>query len=365
MKILTIVGARPQFVKAAVVSRAFRELSGGKYGAIEEKIVHTGQHFDTQMSDVFFDEMDIPRPSHQLAFGGLTHGAMTGRMVEGIERIILDEKPDWVLVYGDTNSTLAGTLAAVKLHVPVAHVEAGLRSYNRQMPEEINRILTDHASSLLFPPTQCARETLLSEGIPDRLIMVSGDVMYDAAMFYGGLSDQRSNIVQHLGLSGTPFILSTIHRAENTDNPEKLTAIVAGLAELSSHLPVVLPLHPRTRNVVEKMDDISSLDSLHIIAPVGYLDMVALEKHADLIVTDSGGVQKEAYFFATPCLTLRTETEWTELVELGVNKVVEPSSKNAIVAAANAMINTNYFDFSKKPYGNGDAAMKIAHHILG
>lgn len=364
MKILTIVGARPQFVKAAVVSRAFIELSGGKNGLIEERIVHTGQHFDTKMSDVFFDEMDIPKPSHQLAFGGLTHGAMTGRMIEEIERIVLDEKPDWVLVYGDTNSTLAGALAAVKLHVPVAHVEAGLRSYNRKMPEEVNRVLTDHASNLLFAPTEGARQTLLGEGIAGSIVQVSGDVMYDAALYYGEISDRRSSIVQQMGLKDKSFVLATVHRAENTDDLAKLRAIIEALVEISSQFPVVLPLHPRTRKAVQQLDNMPAISRLHIIDPVGYLDMIALEKQASLIVTDSGGVQKEAYFFAKPCLTLRSETEWTELVALGVNKILEPQSATAIVESAREMLQTSGFNFSASPYGTGNAGNRIARRII-
>lgn len=364
MKVLTVVGARPQFVKAAVISRAFKVLSDEQTEPIEEKIIHTGQHYDEQMSDVFFDEMSIPRPAFQLAYGGLSHGAMTGRMIEEIERIVLSEKPDWVLVYGDTNSTLAGALAAVKVHVPVAHVEAGLRSFNRAMPEEINRVLTDHASSLLFAPTERSRDTLLKEGLSDSMIMVSGDVMYDAALYYASLSNDRSGVLAQLGLTNCPYILSTIHRAENTDDPEKLRVIVDSLIELSRDLPVVLPLHPRTRKSIDLLGIDTVAEGLLIVAPLGYLDMVSVEKHAKLTITDSGGVQKESFFYSVPCLTLRNETEWVELVELGVNEIVCPLNVETVVQRAkDLLLSGSQMDFSARPYGDGQAGIKIARRL--
>ncbi len=314
MKIVTVVGARPQFIKAAVVSRKLREREG-----VQEIIVHTGQHFDANMSDVFFDELDIPRPNHHLGIGGGTHGQNTGRMIEAIEKVLHQEKPDWLLVYGDTDSTLAGALAAVKLHIPVVHVEAGLRSFNRAMPEEINRVLTDHVSSKLFAPTETAVKNLAAEGIEGDSVHNVGDVMYDAALYYCDKAEQTSRILAQLRLPSKGYVLATMHRQENVDDRTRLANILQGFA--ASNKPIVMPLHPRTRKRMQEFG-LSLPSSVRAIDPVGYLDMVMLEKHAALIATDSGGVQKEAYFHRIPCITLREETEWMELVEVGANRLV-------------------------------------------
>lgn len=319
LTVVSIVGARPQFIKAGMVSRALRAT-----GQVREVLVHTGQHYDDNMSRIFFEELEIPEPDYNLGVGSASHGAQTGRMLEAIERVLLAERPDWVLVYGDTNSTLAGALAAVKLHIPVAHVEAGLRSFNRRMPEEINRVLTDHASDLLFAPTATAVANLKREGIPDERIHLVGDVMYDAALFYGAKAEQQSRILERLGLRPKSYVLVTVHRAENTDDPQRLRAIFEGLAKVARCLPVVVPVHPRTRAALGRLGMTDGpLSSLSLIDPVGYLDMVLLEKHASVIATDSGGLQKEAFFYGVPCVTLRQETEWTELVDLGWNQLVD------------------------------------------
>ncbi len=352
-KIITIVGARPQFVKAATLSRQFA-LQG-----VEEKIVHTGQHYDANMSDVFFDEMEIPRPVYNLEVHGLGHGAMTGRMLEGIEEILLKEKPDAVLVYGDTNSTLAGALAAAKLHIPLVHVEAGLRSYNMQMPEEINRILTDRISNLLLCPTDTAIENLKKEGFDhiDAKIVKNGDVMQDAALFYAEKAEQKSYILQKLQLS--KFVLATIHRQENTDNPEKLRGIIAGLNEINKEVPVVVPIHPRTRGILAKENIVPEFS---IIEPVGYFDMIMLLKNCEMVITDSGGVQKEAFFFEKQCITMREETEWVELVEQGFN-ILTGSDAQKIVNAYHES-KTQKSDFSINLYGQGLAAERAVKEIL-
>jgi len=313
IKILTVIGARPQFIKAATVSRqiALRD-------DLQEVIVHTGQHYDSNMSDVFFEELDIPKPHYHLGIGGGTHGAMTGRQLEAIEQVLLKEMPDWVLVYGDTNSTLAGALAAVKLHIPVAHVEAGLRSFNRKMPEEINRILTDHASTLLFTPTNTATRNLASEGIAGEKVQQVGDVMYDAALFYKERA-RKPDWFDALKIEPGTFVLCTIHRAENTDDLERMKCILVGLQD--SGLPVILPLHPRTKKVLIDAG-LNTPQNVYVVDPVGYLEMVWLEVNCKIIATDSGGVQKEAYFHGKPCVTLRDETEWVELVDAGWNVLV-------------------------------------------
>jgi len=313
LKVLTIVGARPQFIKAATVSRAIRETSG-----TFEVMVHTGQHFDADMSDVFFDELDIPRPQHHLAINGGGHGDMTGRMLMAIEPILQLEKPDCVVVYGDTNSTLAGALAASKLHIPVAHVEAGLRSFNRRMPEEINRLVTDHLSTLHLCPTTTAVANLAAEGIV-KGVHHAGDVMYDATLFAIGKAERSSSILEKLGLEPKHYALATVHRAENTDDPRQLRAVVEFLQEKARTLPVVLPLHPRTRQAASRMG--VELNGLQVVGPLGYIDMAKLLHHAVEVYTDSGGLQKEAYFHRVPCITLRDETEWTETVEHGWNRL--------------------------------------------
>jgi len=359
MRIVSVVGARPQFVKAAAVSRV---LSGGP--GLYEVLLHTGQHYDDNMSKVFFEELELPEPDYHLGIGGGTHGQNTGRMLETIERVLVKEKPDWVLVYGDTNSTLAGALAAVKLHIPVAHVEAGLRSFNRGMPEEINRVLTDHASDLLFAPTKTAVQNLRREGIPDQRIHLVGDVMYDAALYYGAKAMRTSRILDRLGLEPKGYVLATVHRAENTDDPARLYAIMRGLAEVSREIPVVLPLHPRTRLALERngmLDEVQVY--LRILPPIGYLDMVMLEQNARLIATDSGGVQKEAFFYRVPCVTMRDETEWVELVESGWNFLAPPISATAISTAVFARIGVLGEEVDL--YGGGEAAQRIAAVLMG
>jgi UDP-GlcNAc3NAcA epimerase len=362
MTICTIIGARPQFVKAAVVSRAMRSIPG-----VREVLIHTGQHFDANMSQVFFDEMEIPKPDYNLGIGGGTHGQNTGRMIEKIEEILLLEKPDRVLVYGDTDSTLAGALAAVKQHIPVAHVEAGLRSFNRQMPEEINRILTDHIADLLFAPTDVAVENLKKEGIAGASVIRTGDVMYDAALYYRK-SAKRPDIPD---LPESGFVLCTLHRAENTDDPARLASIMGALSSIAKEMPVVLPLHPRTRSRLSLLPTApaSSSHSLFpetlnlergttlLAPPVGYFEMIWLLENCRLVMTDSGGVQKEAYFFQKPCVTLRDETEWVELVEAGVNQLAGADT-DAIRKAVDAM--KDRVVGNEALYGDGHSAALIA-----
>jgi UDP-GlcNAc3NAcA epimerase len=348
VKILTVVGARPQFVKAATLSRVIASMSD-----VEEIIVHTGQHFDKNMSDVFFEEMRIPRPDYNLAIASLSHGAMTGRMLEAIETIILDERPDWVLVYGDTNSTLAGALAASKLRVKVAHVEAGLRSFNMNMPEEQNRILTDRISTVLFCPTQTAVNNLNNEGYEQSDINVVnvGDVMFDAANFYSGYA-RKPDWLDQLELSHN-YALATIHRAENTDNLDRLHEIVRSLNEIHKITPVILPLHPRTKKKLEKLN---VKLNVHVVEPVGYLEMVFLLKNCRVVLSDSGGVQKEAYFFKKSCLILREETEWIELVECGANHIVGANYQRIMEKFDSLRTGIS---FNSAFYGEGDAAEKI------
>ena len=353
MKIITIVGARPQFVKAAALSR---ELA--KHNNIEEILVHTGQHFDANMSDVFFDEMQIPKPKYNLDINSVGHGAMTGRMLEGIEKILLEEKPDLLLVYGDTNSTIAGALAAKKIHIKVAHVEAGLRSFNMEMPEEVNRILTDRISDLLLCPTQTAIDNLNKEGYQniDTRIVKCGDVMQDAALFYAKTSQEKATISKAINLEG--FILCTLHRAENTDDPKRLTDIVEALNEIHKTTPVVLPLHPRTKGKVEAL----GIDlKVKLIDPVGYFDMIELLKKCVLVMTDSGGLQKEAFFFQKNCVTMRDQTEWVELIENNVNVLVGANG-NKIKAEANRML-SQQSNFDINLYGNGKACENIVKEI--
>lgn len=354
MKIVTIVGARPQFIKAAAVSRIIR---GDYAGKIEEVLVHTGQHYDENMSKVFFDELDIPHPRYNLEISGGTHGLMTGRMLEAIEQVLLDEKPDWVLIYGDTNSTLAGALAAAKLHIPVAHVEAGLRSFNMRMPEEINRILSDRVSSLLFCPTGTAVENLKAEGIT-RGVHNTGDVMYDVALYYRERARQQSGILATLGLAGKEFVLATCHRAENTDDPKRLKEIFIAFDQLASRLPLVLPLHPRTRKLADELGLAQYLDKLTVTEPLPFLDMVALEQAAKVILTDSGGVQKEAFFYGVPCVTMRDETEWVETVYAGMNRLVGASSAS-IISATLEVLGKERGGADMAPYGKGQAAVEI------
>ena len=354
MKIVTIVGARPQFIKAAPVSRAIQKHNRKSHGTqITEIIVHTGQHYDDAMSAVFFRDLDLPEPHVNLDVGSGPHGWQTAQMLMRIEEVLMAQKPGLVMVYGDTNSTLAGALAAVKLHIPVAHIEAGLRSFNREMPEEHNRVVSDHLSDLLFCPTQTAVKNLEHEGISKGVHCV-GDVMYDSVLFNIHLAEKRSHILKQYNLKPKNYALATVHRAENTDEPERLKAILNALEEITSNgLPVILPLHPRTRN---KISDFNlSHNSLQLIDPVSYLDMLALEKQAKVILTDSGGVQKEAYWFKVPCVTMRNETEWLETVESGWNVVVG-SDREKIVEAVRSFKTGN-----PRPelYGDGRAAEKI------
>jgi len=356
MKIITIVGARPQFIKVAAVSQKLRQDP-----SIQEILVHTGQHYDRNMSDIFFQELDIQPPEYNLGIGSQSHGAQTGRMLEAVEKVMLAEKPDWVLIYGDTNSTLAGALAAVKLHIPVAHVEAGLRSFNQKMPEEINRVLSDRVSELLFAPTDIAVENLLKEGISESKIHLVGDVMYDAALYYGAKAADNTSILEELHLTPQNYILATIHRAENTDNPDRLRSIFGGLANVAREIPVVLPLHPRTRNALSReglTEDV--FKSLKLIEPLGYLDMVRLEKNARAIATDSGGVQKEAFFFRVPCITLRDETEWIELVRLLWNRLLAPLSPEMVSKGIlDALNDSEPKEIPTGLYGAGMAAERI------
>lgn len=311
-RILTIVGARPQFIKAAPVSRALSS------AGLTEVLVHTGQHFDAQMSDVFFDELAIPKPAYNLEVNSLGHGAMTGRMLEKLEATMLAEAPDLVLIYGDTNSTVAGALAAAKLNIPVAHVEAGLRSFNRRMPEEINRVMADHVSTLLFCPTQTAVANLAAEGVSAGVHAV-GDVMYDTTIAAVARSQERSRILETLGLTAGSYAVATIHRAENTDDPVRFATVVAWLEAAARDGMVVMPTHPRTRKLMQALG--VAPQGVRMIDPIGYLDMTRLVHHARAVFTDSGGLQKEAYFHRVPCVTLREETEWVETVEAGWNRL--------------------------------------------
>ncbi len=354
MKILTILGTRPQFVKAAAVSRAF-----AKHPSIEEIIVHTGQHYDDPMSAVFFKEMEIPAPQYNLDVNKLGHGAMTGQMMEGIEKILVEARPDYVLVFGDSNTTLAGALAGKKMHYPVIHVEAGLRSFNMKMPEEINRVLTDRISDMLFCPTAIAVANLRQEGM-DKFpvdIIQNGDVMYDAALHYANFSAERSGIMDKIGRD--EFILCTMHRQENTDDAKRLQSIVSTINEIDRQIRVVLPLHPRTKKMLEHHGLALTVTA---IDPVGYFDMIELLKHCRLVMTDSGGLQKEAFLFKKFCVTLRDETEWVELVDHGFNRLAGADSQ-AIRAAYQDFLNREA-DFNVGLFGNGDASDIIAAKLL-
>ncbi|RUT04638.1 UDP-N-acetyl glucosamine 2-epimerase [Dulcicalothrix desertica PCC 7102] len=352
MKITTILGARPQFVKASVVSNAF------KHSSIEETIIHTGQHFDAQMSDVFFKDLNLPQPNHHLNIHSLNHGAMTGRMMEQIETLLQQNKPDWVCVYGDTNSTLAGALVASKLNIPIMHIEAGLRSYNREMPEEINRVVTDHLAKLLLAPTQIAVECLEKEGIY-RGVHCVGDVMMDAVLTFHHRAKETSYILDKYNLNPDSFYLATIHRPSNTDNNERLSAILENLTKLD--FPVVFPVHPRALNQIKQqgLDNYLNHKQIITIPPVSYLEMLMLESNCSGVITDSGGVQKEAYIFQRPCFTLRNETEWKETVYAGWNHLVQPENLRDTIT------NFTYPLESPSFYGNGDAAQKIVEILIG
>lgn len=355
MKILTVIGARPQFIKASVVSASIKNSPN-----LEEKIIHTGQHFDANMSNIFFDELNIPKPHYQLDIHSGSHGSMTGRMLEEIEKICLAEKPDRMMVYGDTNSTLAGALAAAKLHIPVAHIEAGLRSFNMQMPEEINRILTDQVSDILFCPTDTAVKNLKNEGFDAKPVQVLnvGDVMQDSSLFFAARATKGAALKD---VPDSDFIVATLHRAENTDDPVRLKAIIDALNYIHKNiLPVVLPLHPRTQKVVKSLG--LSLEML-VLEPVGYLEMIWLLKHCSAVVSDSGGVQKEAFFFKKPCITMRDQTEWVELIERGVN-VLAGADTQKIIQSTEAMLGTIIEDPSNL-YGGGHASQNIANVLAG
>jgi UDP-GlcNAc3NAcA epimerase len=358
MNIITIVGARPQFIKAAALSAAFRQ-----FDDVQERLLHTGQHFDDNMSSVFFRELGISAPHWNLGISGGLHGAMTGAQLAGIEAVLLSERPDAVLLYGDTNSTLAGALAAAKVHIPVAHVEAGLRSFNRRMPEEINRVLTDHLSHWLFAPTDAAVANLQCEGIAGPRVQRVGDVMYDTALHFSAVANARAERpTALLSLAGHPFVLATVHRAENTDAPNRLRIVFEALAALAKKIDVVWPLHPRTRGALAKLGiDVSGVAGLHCIEPLGYLDMIEMEQSARLIVTDSGGVQKEAFFFQKACVTLRDETEWVELIDAKWNRLAPPTSVAILQEAFHAALGS--MGHSVRPYGEGDAALRIAETL--
>lgn len=376
-KIITIIGARPQIIKASALSRAIRNHFQDQ---LEELIVHTGQHYDENMSRLFFDELSIPVPSYNLNVGSGSHGLQTAKMIEGLEEIFLKEKPDAVVVYGDTNSTIAGALAAVKIHIPVVHIEAGLRSFNKAMPEEINRIACDHMSTLLFTPTQTGIQNLKKEGfdlsIEDNIsadrpaVYHCGDIMYDNSLHFSTISDEKSTILKDLGLISNQFILCTIHRDGNTDVKENLTAIFEGLLTIQreSGYAIVLPLHPRTKSKLsENLDgavyeQLLSNSLIKIIEPVGFLDVIALEKNSAMIITDSGGLQKEAFFFQKPCIILRPQTEWVEIVENG-NAILVGASKSKIEAAYQTLASKNDFTFPTL-YGDGAAATFICEKII-
>ena len=357
MKIVTIIGARPQIIKAAALSRAIKEHFGDR---IQEVIVHTGQHYDDNMSQVFFDELGVPQPDYNLHVGSANHGQQTAKMIEGIERVLMDEKPDFIVLYGDTNSTLAGAVAASKIHVPIIHIEAGLRSFNKAMPEEINRIVCDHCSTLLFTPTQAGFDNLAKEGfkmdnvgpytIDNPKVFHCGDIMYDNSQYFSKIADQKADILKRLGLGGKPYVLATLHRDSNTDDPERLKAILEAFTELSKDITIVLPMHPRTRKHASDFHP----DNIIVIEPVSFLEMIQLEKHAQLILTDSGGVQKEAYFFQKPCVILRPETEWVEIVETGAATLVD-ADKDEILATSRHYLQQPPVDFPEI-FGDGRAA---------
>ncbi len=357
-KILTVVGARPQFIKASALSHAL-----ATEVELNEILVHTGQHYDENMSAVFFDELGIPKPAYHLGISGGRHGEMTAEMIKQLEQVFLKESPDLVLVYGDTNSTLAAALAAAKLHIPIAHVEAGLRSFNKRMPEELNRILTDHCASLLFTPTDVASQNLLHEGFEQNQITQVGDVMLDVALLSKERAQQQvsTQLLNTLDLQHKDYFLTTIHRQENTDDVNRLKAIFEGLSLIAQSKKVVLPLHPRTKARLAQFALNQLLDDLLVIPPLSYLEMVALECHASLIITDSGGVQKEAFFHQVPCLTLRDETEWVELVEAEWNTLLKPSHAQEIYEVA--MIKQGSQGKPISPYGQGQASQLIVQGI--
>jgi UDP-GlcNAc3NAcA epimerase len=379
LKIVTIIGARPQIIKAAALSRA---ISNSFSNSIEEIIVHTGQHYDQNMSQVFIDELGIPEPKYNLSIGSSSHGVQTAKMIEGIERILLIEKPDYLVVYGDTNSTLAGAIAAAKIHIPIAHIEAGLRSFNKSMPEEINRIMCDHASTLLFSPTQTGYKNLINEGFnpenttpftPDNPgIFHCGDVMFDNSLFFKTIADEKSTVLEDNNLKEKDFILTTIHRDSNTDVPERLSSIFSALLTISEResIEVILPLHPRTAKLMESnlngdlYNKVKDSQFLKLIPPVSFLDMIVLESNCKLVMTDSGGVQKEAYFFKKPAVILRSETEWKEIVEAGCGIIANADEERIIEAFETFNDGGRNLEFPEI-FGDGKAAEFICKTLLG
>lgn len=376
MRIITVIGARPQIIKAAALSRVILN----DFQDIEEIIVHTGQHYDKNMSDVFFTELEIPRPQINLRVGSSSHGAQTALMIEKIEKVMLEYSPDAVVVYGDTNSTLATAIAASKLHIPIVHIESGLRSFNKKMPEEVNRILCDHVSTLLFSPTKSGFNNLLKEGFSKENsnnasadypnIYHCGDIMYDNSLYFSKLSDENSDILKKLNLRNEKFILATVHRNDNTDSKIKLTDLFSTFLQITEihQLKIILPLHPRTSKMMEQLLDskllnkIQNSNLLTIIDPASFLDMIALEKNAELIITDSGGVQKEAYFFKKPCIILRPQTEWVEIVETK-SAVISDTNSKIILEATKRFLSNQDLKFPEV-FGNGNAASFIAKEML-
>ncbi|MDC1400427.1 UDP-N-acetylglucosamine 2-epimerase (non-hydrolyzing) [Polaribacter sp.] len=375
IKIITVIGARPQIIKAAAISRTISK----KFSlSIEELIVHTGQHYDNNMSEVFFEELSIPKPDYNLNIGSGSHGFQTARMVEGLESLLLKEKPNYLLLYGDTNSTLAGAVAASKLNIPIIHVEAGLRSFNRKMPEEINRIVCDHLSTFLFSPTKAGFDNLIKEGFESNIdtqytaenpgVFHCGDIMFDNSMYFSSLADSQSNILTEYDLTNNQFVLATVHRANNTDNRNNLHSIFKSLLEISLEQTVVLPLHPRTKKELELdvnidlYEKLVNSENILLLAPVSFLDMIALEKNSSIIITDSGGVQKEAYFFGKPCIILRSETEWVEILETGM-AVLAAADYQSIIESYHRFINLDKLVFPKL-FGDGLASDFICSTLL-
>ena len=376
MKLITIVGARPQIIKAAAFSRAISK----SFPEINEIIVHTGQHYDENMSEVFFKELGIPTPTINLQVGSSSHGNQTAIMIQKIEEILINEKPSAVLVYGDTNSTLATAIAASKIHVPIVHIESGLRSFNKKMPEEINRILCDHSSTLLFSPTKTGYQNLIQEGFSSNLTLKAtmdqpniyhcGDVMYDNSIYFSNISDEKSTIIKDLGLQKNKYILSTVHRNDNTDNPDNLNAIFSSFISITEFhkIKLILPLHPRTSKMMSTLlrgdlkEKIEKSNFISIIPPASFLDILALEKNAKIIITDSGGLQKEAYFFKKPCVILRPQTEWVEIVETG-SAVITDANESAIIEAVNSFFSGKSLKFPPV-FGDGHAAEFMAQEIL-
>ena len=375
MKLVTLIGARPQIIKAAALSRAIRNHFADQ---IQEVIVHTGQHYDDNMSQVFFDELEIPQPDYNLHVGSASHGVQTARMTEGIEALLINEQPDFIVLYGDTNSTLAGAIAAAKIQVPIVHVEAGLRSFNKSMPEEINRIVCDHCSTLLFTPTKAGLENLKREGFPmdndgpftidNPKVYHCGDIMYDNSLHFADIAEEKTDIIQHFELADKPFILATIHRDSNTDQPKRLNAIFDTFLRLSEESQIALPLHPRTAKSMKTIlseslqKQILNNPNIKFLPPVSYLEMTALERHAQLVITDSGGVQKEAYFFKKPCIILRSETEWVEIVEAG-NAILADAEESRVMQAWQHFKDDPPTAFPEI-FGDGHAAEFMLERIL-